>query len=528
MTTLSEITKRVATYERVSSEDQRERETILTQTEELAARLAHDPSLILVERYADDGYSGTIDMVKRPAGRRMLEDAAAGKFEELWVYKIDRLGRDDVDPLIVWRELDRLGIKLVSATENVASALEYHMRVMIAAEERRNIAQRTRDGMNRAARGGNYTGGIVAYGYRAEGEKPNVKLVPSDDIAWGDLSYADVIRRMYHRVGIEGWSCRRVADEFNGLGIPTTYQRDGRGVRGKRTSGKWTSGDVCNKIKQPIYRGESLYGRRSKAPRDVIAARVEPLVSDQLWHAAQATLKTNQIMTKNCRHTYLLAGRIRCSACGLHYCGSWTRDAVRYRCDGGLIFRGPLAGRCKSKSFYGDGLERTIRSDVERWLRDPGDIIQELVAERHDTAAAASTEAERRTLEAALAKKRGERDRLLDAYQAGAVPLDQLKPRMDDIASGERQIEERLAALEPEEKPVESVSPDLLQEVRRKLDAGLDEEQWREIVSILVREIVIHSEGEKPTKKTARAVVTYNFPDVVSSDTGRGSWRRRA
>ena len=47
--------KRVATYERVSSEDQRERETIKTQTDALAERLAHDPTAQLVAQFRDDG-----------------------------------------------------------------------------------------------------------------------------------------------------------------------------------------------------------------------------------------------------------------------------------------------------------------------------------------------------------------------------------------------------------------------------------------------------------------------------------------
>ena len=49
--TMVTATRRVATYERVSSEDQRERETIKTQTEALERRLAIEDSIELVERY---------------------------------------------------------------------------------------------------------------------------------------------------------------------------------------------------------------------------------------------------------------------------------------------------------------------------------------------------------------------------------------------------------------------------------------------------------------------------------------------
>ena len=53
MTTIA--LKRVATYERVSSEDQRDRETIKTQTDALAQGLGSDPTVQLVARYIDDG-----------------------------------------------------------------------------------------------------------------------------------------------------------------------------------------------------------------------------------------------------------------------------------------------------------------------------------------------------------------------------------------------------------------------------------------------------------------------------------------
>ena len=72
--------RKVATYERVSSEDQRERETIKTQTEALERRLALEDGITLVERYADDGVSGMKRLGDRPQGSRLLRDAAAHTF----------------------------------------------------------------------------------------------------------------------------------------------------------------------------------------------------------------------------------------------------------------------------------------------------------------------------------------------------------------------------------------------------------------------------------------------------------------
>jgi site-specific DNA recombinase len=521
---MNEAKSRVATYERVSSEDQKQRETILNQTEELAQRLAADPKVILVGRYQDNGVSGSIDMTKRDGGRRLLDDAQRHMFDELWVYKIDRLGRDFVDPLVVWRDLDRLGIKVVSATESVSTPFEYSIRVAMAAEERRNIIQRTTSGMNRAARLGLYTGGIVPYGYRVEGERPNARLVPSDEVAWGDLTYAEIVRRMYRRIGVDRVSCRRVAEDQNEMGVPTAYTRDGRGIRGKRTSGEWTAGRVRNVIVQPIYRGELLYGRRSKKERTVIKASVEPLVSQKLWDAAQATLGANRIMAKNTTRTYFLRSMIRCNTCGLNYCGAKCRSDVRYRCDGGLIWRGPLKGRCKSKSFYGRELEPQVRADLELWLRNPGELLSDLALDADQTAGAAQVEAERAVLKSGLLQKRTERDWLLDGFQSGLIPKDKLKERLDELAEQESALERMLGESESVVAEPPPISEGLLAEIRQRLDDGLDEEQWREIASILTDGIVIHSQGDDPRTKTARAVISYRFPDVVLTHTGRGSW----
>ena len=167
--------RRVATYERVSSEDQRERETIKTQTDEIARRLATQPGVELVGRYVDDGVSGSIPIAERPDGRRLLEDAVAGRFEELWVYKVDRLGRDAVDLLVVRRRLDALGVALVSVVEGQPELLGYDVQAVVADHYRREFARRSADGMNRAAREGRYCGGIVALGYRVEGREAPIK-----------------------------------------------------------------------------------------------------------------------------------------------------------------------------------------------------------------------------------------------------------------------------------------------------------------------------------------------------------------
>jgi site-specific DNA recombinase len=71
----------------------------------------------IADLYLDDGVSGTIALAERPAGKRLLDDAAHGKFGLVLVYKIDRLGRDPRDILTATHRLDQLGVAVKSLTE---------------------------------------------------------------------------------------------------------------------------------------------------------------------------------------------------------------------------------------------------------------------------------------------------------------------------------------------------------------------------------------------------------------------------
>jgi site-specific DNA recombinase len=519
--------RRVATYERVSSEDQRERETIKTQTDEIARRLASQPGVELVGRYVDDGVSGTIPIAERPDGRRLLEDAVAGRFEELWVYKVDRLGRDAVDLLVVRRRLDALGIALVSVVEGQPDLLGYDVQAVVADHYRREFARRSADGMNRAAREGRYTGGIRPSGYRVEGHKASARLVPDEAIVWGDLSAAGLVHRIYEWIALQGWSCRRAAAELNALGVPTAYARDGRGVRGKGTQGVWRPGRIRNMITNPVYKGQLQYGRRTdKREREVIAAPIEGLVSPALWQAAQEALARNRRCAKNTRRVYLLRGVLKCGICDLTYVGSWSKEVGWYRCGGQLVERGPVPGRCPGCAIRTDRIEPLVWADVERFLRNPGDVLDELdgLAERETQAAIA--EAEAITLARALEDLEQQRKQALNLNIRGRLPDAELEQTLDRIETDRTGLEARVAALEPSQAEiVPQEARDLLSEVRARLDAGLTDEQRQEIVRLLVG-IVVHTDVGEDGKKNVRAVVTYRFPAVLPTRRDTGSWQR--
>jgi site-specific DNA recombinase len=175
--------ERIALLLRVSSEEQRERETIEIQREFLQeyCRLY---GLEVAQTYADDGVSGTIPLHERPEGRRLLEDAKEGKFSTLLVYRLDRLGRSLLVTVDAHDRLRAFGVALKSATEpidtsNPSGRLIFQMLASFAEYERGTIRERTQAGLHRALRNGKFTGRLP-YGYKLSPEETGLILVEEE------------------------------------------------------------------------------------------------------------------------------------------------------------------------------------------------------------------------------------------------------------------------------------------------------------------------------------------------------------
>jgi site-specific DNA recombinase len=148
--------ERVALYLRVSSLEQREVGTIETQRQYFE-RYAADRDLEVADTYADDGVPGTVPFHERAEGRRLLEDARAGRFQSVVCYKLDRVGRSLLNVVDAHDRLEVLGVELRSAKEQLetttpAGRLQFQMLAGFAQFKRATIRERTQDGLHRALR----------------------------------------------------------------------------------------------------------------------------------------------------------------------------------------------------------------------------------------------------------------------------------------------------------------------------------------------------------------------------------------
>jgi site-specific DNA recombinase len=370
----------VAVYLRVSTEEQRERQSIATQRE-FAERYCALHQLHVSAVYADDGVSGTLPLLSRPAGARILPDARLHRFDQLLVYRLDRLGRDTRLTLQAVAELEQCGVRVKSLTEDfdTATASGRLMLTLLsgfAAHEREVIRERSLAGSQRVAQSGGWLGGRLPFGYRKADSQRQAGLVLSEEPLPGvDLSAAEVIRRIFGMAAEKRQSCRRIADYLNALGVPWATNGVGHRASPSESVARWRAGRVRNLLISTVYKGQHVYGKRSRNQKRAPIVRAVPaIVSEAVWQQAQATLQHNfRFGPRDCRHAYLLRGLVKCGLCGLTYIGMTVRGRSGrpepyYRCNGkhdtyGVY--GARGQRCPSKDVQAGWLEQAVWEEIE-------------------------------------------------------------------------------------------------------------------------------------------------------------------
>jgi DNA invertase Pin-like site-specific DNA recombinase len=168
---------------RVSGEDQQRNETIQPQLDFLRKH-AELHQLNVAGVYIDDGVSGAIALDERPDGRRLVEDAKAGRFKRVIVYRLDRLARTLNVLMGAYELLDSCGVSIQSATEPFDTGTPFGRAMfqflgIMAELERATIAERTAGGRDRVASLGQYTGGPIPYGLDLDEARKSSAVSPT-------------------------------------------------------------------------------------------------------------------------------------------------------------------------------------------------------------------------------------------------------------------------------------------------------------------------------------------------------------
>lgn len=444
---------RAAIYARVSSEEQREGQTIDSQIAELE-RFIREKGWLLVSMYKDEGWSGAL--LSRPALDRLRDDAARRQFDLILLNDVDRLARDVAHLGIVKRDLERSGVRVVFRKLPQEESPTYNLMVNVlgsfAEFEREMIADRTRRGRRHKVEvRQQFLGTLAAYGYRyvpknkASGQDGYLEVVPDE---------AALVRQIYEWVDQEALSARQVVARLNKSQV--------RAQKG----GRWGKSTVLRILRNEMYAGiwhynkhyssESLrpnspnrYKRSLKnscrlRPREEWIPVALPaelcVVPRDLWNRVQIQLTKNVAFSpRNAKHSYLLKGLVRCGGCGAAYTGMPCHGKYYYRC----------LNRCKRMPTIKEArLDETVWDAVAEAILNPTIILNQ-VSKLHEreVEAVKVNGLEERAVGRGLEQIRKEEARLLEAYRTGIIPPTQLGQELEQLKQRQSALEVRAASL---------------------------------------------------------------------------------
>ncbi|MDF2502780.1 recombinase family protein [Clostridium sp.] len=523
---------KVAVYTRVSTEDQKERETIKNQVT-FGEKYCDLHELDIFKIYKEEGISGTIPLNDREQGRQLIEDAKNKEFDTLLVYKLDRLGRSARITLNSIYELEGYGLKIKSMTEpfdtsNPSGRFMITMLAGVADLERETILERMWIGANRAAREGKWLGGIVPYGYYVNDDKfleINNTIIPEIN-----MSETDIIRLIFDFVANKHYSTIKVCDYLNLLKVPTSYYKDRskkllRGKRKESTAGIWRPNAIQRIITNKTYMGIHEYGKRSKKEnREIITRDVPIIIEKDTWERAQNVLKSNQLESvRNSTREYLLRGLIKCKNCGCTFTGTNYRgrkgriDSAYYVCCGKQNYKGPFDGKCNAKNLPAKWIEDYVWNDVVDFINNPGEAIKQIQQNIDIKKSDRSNLIDRRkNLIYNIESKVHEKQKILDLFRKDLIDEDDLNSQLEAMKLEKeankkllKEIEKDLQAKDSIEEKFNSVEELLssFKSIINKKNTTFKEK--RHVILSLVDEVIVNTVENKLRCKHAQITISY-------------------
>ncbi len=501
--------KIVAAYARVSTERQAESQTIEQQLTALRAYAAGQGWTLTDEQvYRDEGWSGA--RLDRPALDRLRDAVSRALVDTLLIASPDRLVRRYAYQVWLLEEFARAGCEVVfldrPPRDDPQDALLVQIRGAVAEYERAVIADRTRRGRLAALQAGRLVPwSRPPYGYCAD---PRAPRDPAGVTV--DTTRAAVVRQIFTWYVEDGLTFQAIARRLTAAGTPTA-----------RGHARWGPPSVGGILRNSAYQGTAfgnrqervpsqrrfpLSGARSSGGRSTrtrpsdgwIAVPIPAIVTPEVFAAAQDRLARNRAWSpRNTQGEYLLRRLVSCRRCGrAESIGNNGRYAY-YRC---LPRPGDLgnghAERCRGQSLPIATLDAAVWADVCHVLTDPA-ILDEAVRRAQagwlsdDARAARQDDLRRRrtTLDR-------QRQRLIDAYAAEALTLDELQARtrglnarLSDLAREEQQLAasaEQQAQVAVLAGRVEDFRASIAQELERAAFA-----RRRELVELLIDRVLV-------------------------------------
>ncbi len=261
----------------------------------------------IVAQYTDRERSGY--SLKREGLLKLLEDARSKKFDVLLVEHTSRLSRDGLELRKLIKDFQKLGITVIFVSQNLRTDKQEDValiKLLNVVDEQyiEGIKIATRRGLEGALLRGKWVSS-PPYGYRLKDGKLEI-----------NEEEAKVVKEIFERYA-------------NGEGLRLIcYSLNERGIKPRRAK-HWSTSTLSCMLRNPIYKGEIIWGRTKRLEDEKITVISNPrepiriekpelaIVSKEVWERANRRLEENKERGrhKRVKHTHPLAGIVVCGHC---------------------------------------------------------------------------------------------------------------------------------------------------------------------------------------------------------------------
>lgn len=469
-----EITRRLAYYIRVSTDEQADKFGIPAQREAVEAvlktkgRLRNgQPAMVFAGEnyvYVDDGISGTTKINERPQFARLIEDymtAPKGHkpFDTVAVFKIDRFARKLRILMDVMDFFEENNIEFISATESIDTSTPFGRAMLgimgvIAELERENILQRTNLGRQQANQLGVTMGANARYGYGKD--KDGLLIIFEEE--------AQIVRKIFDWFAVGGLTPQKIADiltEQQVLSPDASAVHYGKRKGGTRKTNAlyfWRMEMVRSILSDEIYIG-TLYHSKSKKGKplpklewQISQHRHEPIIPQPLFEFVQkrlADISNRKTVTKitDKGHVYLLSGLLKCDTCRKLGATkdsemSWTggkdqidkttgRYSYHYQCN--RKNRKKYTTVCPVVPIPAEGLESYVIQFVRKLLNNPQATFEYQRSLDSSRLNISRLTKQRKTYQGLLDSLPQRKANILKQHELGAFDNLELQRRLDEL-----------------------------------------------------------------------------------------------
>jgi DNA invertase Pin-like site-specific DNA recombinase len=411
---------RVSTKEQATKDETGEGYSIPAQRE-ACIRYVAERGWNVADEFTDAGESArTAD---RPMLRAMLRRVAEGEIGAIVVHKIDRLARSMEDHVAIRAALRRSGVQLASVTENIeetaSGRLVEGIHALMAEFYSANLAGEIRKGMTQKAKMGGWPT-KAPIGYLNVRDKTAGKEIAKVIL---DPERASLVREAFGLYSTGEYSILELQATMHAKGLTSPHAR--------RAGAPMSASKLAEMLANPFYAGVVEWGGvQYEGQHNLIVPR-------SLFDRVQDVLRAHdRVGVRQRRHDHYLKGLLFCGECGRRL--SLTQAKGRYLYFYCLGQRGQARTACRQPYILAGDAEALVE-DVYGRVQLPPSWVKRLTTELEAEIAERQAEAaERRAaLTKKLAKLADERQKLLQAFYANAIPLELLKGEQDRITAQE-------------------------------------------------------------------------------------------